>query len=90
MIRDKAKLPVGVNQCVGCLGHGHQRQRVVGSLDIILDDARQKLELLGQVGILGCVNLGELQFEGGKFFVDSFEDFRCDLLRTVMEELRYL
>lgn len=62
MIGDKAKFPVGVNQCVGRLGYCHQWQRVVDSLDIILDDARQKLKLLGQVGILGCVNLGELQF----------------------------
>ena len=44
------------------LGYCHQWQRVVDSLDIILDDACQKLKLLGQMGILGCVNLGELQF----------------------------
>ena len=80
MIRDEAKRPVRVNQ----------RQFVVSSLEVILDYSRQKLELFGQVGVLWRVDFGKLQLERGEFFVDSLEDFRCDLLCAVMEELCYL
>ena len=90
MIWDEAKLLVGIRQRVGSLGHGDQRQSVVGILEVILDHVRQTLELLGQVGVLRCVDLGEFELERGEFFVDSIESFRCDLFRAVMEEFRYL
>ena len=35
------------------------------------------------------VDLGELQFECREFFVDSMQNFRCDLFRAVMEEFCY-
>ncbi len=38
----------------------------------------------------GRVDLGKLQLERGEFFMDSIEDFRCNLFRAVMEEFRYL
>ena len=85
MIRYEAKLIMSVDQRVRRLGHGDQRQGVVVALDVILDHACQKLQLLDEMGILGRGNLGNLQFQRGEFFVDSFKDFRCDLFRAVME-----
>ena len=90
MIRYEAKLIVSVDQRVRRLGHGDERQGVVSPLDMILNHARQKSQLFNKMGILRRVDLGDFQLERGEFFVDSLEDFRCDLFRAVMEELCYL
>ena len=89
MVGNEAQFVVGIDQCIGRFGDCDVRQIVVCALDKVLHDIRQKLELLDQVGELWCVDFGKLQLECREFFVDSAQDFRCDLFRAVMEEFCY-
>ena len=80
---------MSVDEGGGRLGDGNVGQIVVGALDEILHDIREKLELLHEMRELRRVDLGELQLECREIFVDSMQNFRCDLFRAVMEEFCY-
>lgn len=89
VVGNQPQFVVSEDECVGRLGDGNIGQIVVGSLDEILHDIREKLELLHEMRELRRVDLGELQLECREFFVDSMQNFRCDLFRAVMEEFCY-
>ena len=89
VVGNQPQFVVSVNESVGRLGDGNVGQIVVGSLDEILHDIREKLELLHKMRELRRVDLGELQLEFREFFVDSMQNIRCDLFRAVMEEFYY-
>ena len=89
VVGNQPQFVVSVDEGVGRLGDGNVGQIVVGSLDEILHDIREKLELLHEMRELRRVDLGELQLECREFFVDSMQNFRCDLFRAVMEEFCY-
>ena len=89
VVGDQPQFVVSVDEGVGRLGDGNVGQIIVGALDEILHDIREKLELLHEMRELRRVDLSELQLECREFFVDSMQNFRCDLFRAVMEEFCY-
>ena len=64
VIRDEAKLVVGVDERVGRLGHGHQRQGVVGALDVILDHYGKSVTVTAEEGHDG-ISTGTRSSGGG-------------------------
>src|ERR1043166_2944683 len=86
-IGDQIELAVSITQGKGGIGDGDVRKFLGLAFREILDDIREKFQLIGQVRIFGIVEFRKLQFKIRKFFITPVQVLRGDRPPPMMHKI---